>query len=203
MKKVASFLWMSTTFFWKSVRPYRDRGRWSLPQDAFAFGILYCNEISDSNWRWTDSIRFMLLYFQQPNFLYPAKSLLNFIENERFDVNHVIIFISRVNIIFQKKKRRLRLHNRIQFLSWTRIPSAHINLGSIPPLRLLTSTIYVELIGSYFLIALQRTKLADRAGVWRFLDLSILPAPFARILTNYSGPIHTALSLPVLHKDSR
>ena len=142
MKKVASFLWMSTTFFWKSVRPYRGRGRWSLPQDAFAFGILYCNEISDSNWRWTDSIRFMLLYFQQPNFLYPAKSLLNFIENERFDVNHVIIFISRVNIIFQKKKRRLQLHNRIQFLSWTRIPSAHINLSSIPPLLININNLY-------------------------------------------------------------
>lgn len=183
MKKVASFLWMSTTFFWKSVRPYRDRGRWSLPQDAFAFGILYCNEISDSNWRWTDSIRFMLLYFQQPNFLYPAKSLLNFIDNERFDVNHGIIFISHVNTVFWKKKKRLQLHNRIQFLSWTRIPSAHINLSSIPPLRLLTSTIYIELIGSYFLIALQRTKLVDRAGVWRFLDLNILPAPFACILT--------------------
>lgn len=104
-----------------------------------------------------DSIRFMLLYFQQPNFLYPAKSLLNFIENERFDVNHGIIFISRVNIIFQKKKRRLQLHNRIQFLSWTRIPSAHINLGSIPQAPRISTT-YVELIGSYFLIALQRTK---------------------------------------------
>lgn len=130
-----------------------------------------------------DSIRFMLLYFQQPNFLYPAKSLLNFIENERFDVNHGIIFISRVNIIFQKKKRRLQLHNRIQFLSWTRIPSAHINLSSIPPLLVFTSTIYVELIGSYFLIALQRTKLVGRAGVWRFLGPNILSVPSARILT--------------------
>ena len=105
--RVAHRLSMSTTFFWKSVRPYRDRGRWSLPQDAFAFGILYCNEISDSNWRWTDSIRFMLLYFQQPNFLYPAKSLLNFIENERFDVNHVIIFISHVNTVFWKKEKAI------------------------------------------------------------------------------------------------
>lgn len=58
---------------------------------------------------------FYVVVLPTTEFQYPAKSLLNFIENERFDVNHCIIFISRVNIIFQKKKRRLQLHNRIQF----------------------------------------------------------------------------------------
>ena len=125
---------------------------------------------------------FYVVVLPTTEFQYPAKSLLNFIENERFDVNHGIIFISRVNIIFQKKKRRLQLHNRIQFLSWTRIPSAHINLSSIPQVPLISTT-YVELIGSYFLIALQRTKLVGRAGVWRFLGPNILSVPSARILT--------------------
>ena len=43
---------------------------------------------------------------------------------------------------FSKKEKGLQLHNRIQFLSWTRIPSAHINLSSIPPLLININNLY-------------------------------------------------------------